>query len=366
MSSTMRRSTVIKLVALVASFGGTAQGFTSISLGTPRLTNPTLGASIGDRQYNEADPFTTDFIASVSSTEPPLGRAVEIISIVTSQILSPLIASILTNGFPSDWDRFWSQGGTISNGQRIALAAEKLGPTYVKFGQALASRPDVIPKSLASALETLQDDMQPFDTETARSIIKSELETCMEPSDLELFLKSLGEEPVAAASIGQVYKGYLPGFGDVAVKVKRRGIRELVERDAVLLRSLAEWLESIPGIPTSGSNRLIATELVKAVEEFFSRIFEELDYRREAANCAEFAAIYARENRRVKTVKVVVPEVLPQFCTDNVLVMEWLEGTKLTDVDVNDLATLRENVEIISIGISCTLSQLLETGVRRI
>jgi predicted unusual protein kinase regulating ubiquinone biosynthesis (AarF/ABC1/UbiB family) len=359
----MRRYTGIILAALVAFFYGAAQGFASTSLRTPRLgTKLKLSASI-DNKHNGGDSFATDFSASVSSTEPPLGRAVEILSIVAGQILSPLVASILHDGFPSDWDRFWSQGGTITNGQRIALAAEKLGPTYVKFGQALASRPDVIPKSLASALETLQDDMQPFDTETARSIISSELETCMEPYDLELFLKSLGEEPVGAASIGQVYKGYLPGFGAVAVKVKRRGIRELVERDAVLLRSLAEWIESIPAIPASGSNRLIATELVKAVEEFFCRIFEELDYRREAANCAEFAAIYATDNRRVNTFKVVVPEILPQFCTDNVLVMEWLEGTKLTDVDVNDLATVRENLEIISIGISCTLSQLLETGV---
>jgi hypothetical protein len=362
------------IVAVVAalSFGG-AHGFTSNFVRNPRALTSSLEAAIIEEnvasEKMDEPPTTegaTDFSASLTTPKPPITRAVEIFGVVGGQILSPLVVSLLQDGFPSDWDSFWSRGGQITNGQRIALAAESLGPTYVKFGQALASRPDVIPKSLASALETLQDDMQPFDTETARTIICSELETCMEPDALELFVKSLGEETVGAASIGQVYKGYLPDYGYVAVKVKRRGIRELVESDAALLRTVAGWLESIPAIPLSGSNRLIATELVDAVEEFFSRIFEELDYRREAANCAEFGKLYSAKNvRRMASIEVVVPEIFPQFCTDNVLVMEWLEGTKLTDVDANDLATVRENLEIISVGIECTLSQLLETGVSR-
>jgi predicted unusual protein kinase regulating ubiquinone biosynthesis (AarF/ABC1/UbiB family) len=207
--------------------------------------------------------------------------------------------------------------------------------------------------------------MQPFNTDTACSIIRSELESAMKPEELEAFLVALGDEPVAAASIGQVYKGNLPNYGAVAIKVKRRGIRELVERDASLLRNMASWLESIPAIPlmnAPGSKKMIATELVNAVEEFFSRIFEELDYRNEAANCAEFAKLYDAKAGSAD-VRVVVPKIFPQYCTDNVLVMEWLEGTKLTDVYDNDPSTIKENISIISIGIECTLSQLLETGV---
>lgn len=327
-----------------------------------------MGAIVEKKaQVEEQKSAVTDYSPTSNlSSEPPATRAIEIAAILGGKILSPLVTSLLQEGLPSDWESFWARSvSKITNGERIALAAEDLGPTYVKFGQALASRPDVIPKSLASALETLQDDMQPFDTETARGIIRLELESAMEPDELDAFLSTIGEDPVAAASIGQVYKGELPNYGAVAIKVKRRGIRELVERDASLLRNMAAWLESLPAIPMvneAGSNRLIATELVNAVEEFFSRIFEELDYRNEAANCAEFAELYS--DKGSTGVQVVVPEIFPQYCTDNVLVMEWLEGTKLTDVDKNDLSTLRENIDIISIGIECTLSQLLDTGVR--
>lgn len=345
-------------------FGG-VQGFLPAVVHTRCVTVPSLlGLSITEKTEYHGE-MGDSFSSTITTAEPPVARAVEILGIIGGDILCPLVVSLLQNGFPSDWETFWSQGGKVTNAQRIAAAAEKLGPTYVKFCQALASRPDVIPKTLASALEVLQDDMEPFDSAIARNVIRSELEASMDSNDLEQFLKSLGEETVGAASIGQVYKGYLPGCGDVAVKVKRPGVRELVERDAALLQTLAGWIESIPAYPTGGANRLVATELVEAVEEFFSRIFEELDYRREAENCAEFGALYSAKDRRVKDVQVVVPKIFPQFCTANVLVMQWLEGTKLTDVDLADQASVKENLEIISIGIACTLSQLLETGVSR-
>jgi predicted unusual protein kinase regulating ubiquinone biosynthesis (AarF/ABC1/UbiB family) len=245
--------------------------------------------------------------------ERPIVRAIEIASIVSGKLLSPLVLSLLNNGFPSDWGMFWSRSnGHLTNGQRVALALEELGPTYVKFGQALASRPDVIPQSLAYDLSSLQDNMRPFDTLVA-------------------------------------------------------GIRLLVERDAALLRTLAIWAESIPPLPTLGKTRggrLIATELVDAVEEFMSRIIEELDYRNEALNVAAFASLYCR---RIGTKPMcVVPDVLTKLCTDNVLVLEWVQGTKLTAVDSDGEGALAENaasLEIIRSGIFCTLSQLLETGV---
>jgi predicted unusual protein kinase regulating ubiquinone biosynthesis (AarF/ABC1/UbiB family) len=133
-----------------------------------------------------------------------------------------------------------------------------------------------------------------------------------------------------------------------------------VERDAALLGSVAACIESLPS-PAGG--RLVATELVDAVEEFMSRIFGELDYRNEMANAATFAGLYSYRHGSCKNVKVVVPEMLPELCTDDVLVMEWLDGTKLTsihNVSSDDLAT---NIVLIETGIECTLSQLLDTGV---
>ena len=153
----------------------------------------------------------------------------------------------------------------ITHAQRLATSLENLGPTYVKFGQALGSRPDIVPISLSQALSSLQDGMTPFDTDLAKEIVRRELfARCDQVDDdddyddnnndaiavtkinkrnnnnnmpkkkirakeLEALLSSLTEEPVAAASIGQVYKGYLPSKGNVALKVQRLGVRRLVE-----------------------------------------------------------------------------------------------------------------------------------------
>jgi predicted unusual protein kinase regulating ubiquinone biosynthesis (AarF/ABC1/UbiB family) len=334
------------------------------SLGFQQLM---ISSAREEEQTLELSNKSMDLLYSLPHRESSIPRAMEICGVIGGDILAPLVLSLLQNGIPSNWEEFWSlrsnSKSTLTNGERLTMAAESLGPTYVKFGQALASRPDVIPTSLAKALEKLQDGMEPFDTTTARDIIRAELQNHMDVCTLESLLQSLGDTPVGAASIGQVYKGYLPNYGNVAVKVKRRGIRDLVESDARLLRSMAAWIESIPSISINGKGRLVATELVDAVEEFFSRIFEELDYRREAANCLEFGQLYSSRHRKVNGIQVIIPEILTQYCTDNVLVMEWLEGTKLTDVDMTDKLALKENMRIISIGISCTLSQLLETGV---
>lgn len=203
--------------------------------------------------------------------------------------------------------------------------------------------------------------MQPFDTTVAKDIIRADLNTTLNATTLNAFLDSLTEEPIAAASVGQVYKGYLPSENGtaipVAVKVKRPGIRVVVERDAALLRSVATWIESLSS-PTGG--RLVATELVDAVEEFFSRIFEELDYRNEAANAATFASLYSYRRGTCDKVKVVVPEIIPDLCTDDVLVMEWLTGTKLISVnETMSTQELTENLRLIETGIDCTLSQLV-------
>ena len=122
----------------------------------------------------------------------------------------------------------------------------------------------------------------------------------------------------------------------------------------------------------SNNNRLIATELVSSVDEFMSRLFEELDYQKEVANMVTFADLYCAKRGTSKNVKVVVPEVLPDLCSDNVIVMQWITGTKLTNVvnendDVQEDSTraaalVAENLALVELCIECTLSQLLETG----
>lgn len=326
--------------------------------------------SVG-RRISSAAPLltatTTTAAAATDEETAPLVRAMEIAEIFSSEVLGPVVKSLLNEGFPSDWNSFWAASSIdgVTNGQRVTMAMEKLGPTYVKFGQALGSRPDIVPVSLAEPLAVLQDDMKPFDSDTAREIIAKELDGVLDGDDLKSFVSSLSSEPVAAASVGQVYSGMLPNYGKVAVKVQRPGIRQLVKRDAELLKTVAILLESIPPLPNqklNGQNRLIATELLFAVEEFMARIFEELDYRNEAANAAKFASLYGEDVSSDDTC-VVVPDIREDLCTDNVLIMEWIEGTKLTDVDEGDQEALEENIRIIEKGIECTLNQLLVTGV---
>jgi aarF domain-containing kinase len=355
----------------------------------------------------------------------PFPRASKISSIVLGGMVAPLVQSIVTKGMPTtDWEEFWGRtngpedndnenanhnaNNNNNNAKIVTQALEALGPTYVKFGQALSARPDIIPRTLANALATLQDQMQPFDTTQAKEIIRVELSSRIgmgddqnddqqqQQQELELLLASLSTQPVAAASIGQVYSATYQNQ-KVAIKVKRPGIRVIVDQDAALLKWVVTFLESIPALPYTGTDtdtsksknssgrRLIATELVGAVEEFMSRLLEELDYQQEAKNIALFGRLYSHRRREPNTngddpselnskskskstpasnINVVVPKVYPQLCTNNVIVMEWIDGTKLVeDQTLMDPAAKQENLRLIQQGIECTLSQLLDTGV---
>lgn len=301
-----------------------------------------------------------------------------------------------TSGDSQKWEKFWSTTTTaqynnhqqLSNAERLVAAIERLGPTYVKFGQALASRPDIIPKSLAESLCTLQDDMEVFNTTTAKEIIERELKAAnVDEVRIAILLDSLSPDPVAAASVGQVYKGYLLDVGEVAIKVQRSGIRGMVEKDAVLLKSLASFVESIPSPTLNG--KLVNTQVRAAVDEFMSRIFEELDYTNEAANAKKFASLYSNKygtaRKQLPGKGVVVPEIITDYCTENVLVMEWISGKKLTSLETHadhDVTSNRhptasrrnnnndylinkekkENLALVEQALYITLSQLLEHG----
>jgi aarF domain-containing kinase len=340
-----------------------------------------LRAATASKGSSDSAPATANAVLEPSSSpasgkasrwQPPFQRALDVGSIVAGDIIAPLILSLMKDGLDvDDWDAFWSRqtassdGFTYTNAERVAAAIEQLGPTYVKFGQALSARPDVIPAPLANALSVLQDQMQAFDSSAAYDILRTEITQtgALKESELDVFIESLSKEPVAAASIGQVYKGFLPGYGPVAVKVQRPGIRNVVQQDATMLRSIAGWIESLPGLPGGKQQKLVAAKLTNAVDEFMTRLFEELDYRNEVSNLKTFASIYSIRNGSSKSIKVVVPQVLEDLCTKNVIVMEWIEGSKLTDVASGDDSVRAENLALVNLGIECTLLQLLDSGV---
>lgn len=219
----------------------------------------------------------------------------------------------------------------------------KLGPTYIKVGQALSTRPDLIRKDFLDELIKLQDQLPPFDNHIAFSIIESEL-GCM----IEDAYREFSPNPVAAASLGQVYKAVLHTGEDVAVKVQRPNLRPILNLDLYLMRWMAGWLE--PWLPLN-----LGHDLTLIVDEFGTKLFEEIDYLNEAKNAEQFARNFYGDP------EVKVPVIYNQYSSYRVLTLEWIDGIKLTDLDQLEAAGLDAD-NLIKIGVTSGLRQLLEHG----
>jgi hypothetical protein len=174
----------------------------------PPAANATFGYLKGDQV--DIAPYLTSYDLPSPSLSVATKRALEIGQVTVGEFLNPVFFSLISEGFPPNWSAFWSRtnGGALTHAQRLAVCCETLGPTYVKFAQAISSRPDIVPKALADALSVLQDNMQPFDSDTAKNIIRRDLLSKSgsstlfqaQPETLAAFLDSLSKEPVAAAS----------------------------------------------------------------------------------------------------------------------------------------------------------------------
>ena len=217
-----------------------------------------------------------------------------------------------------------------------------LGPAFIKAGQALSTRPDIVPPLLLEELAQLQDQLPGFDSALAMACIEDDLGAPV----LEIY-EQLDAEPISAASLGQVHKGVLKGGQEVAVKVQRPGLREQITLDLYIVRNIAAWLNQNVG--------LIRSDLVALIDELGKRVFEEMDYCNEAANAERFAALHAHNPR------IAVPRIYHQATSRRVLTMEWIEGVKLTNLEaVRGIGV--DPDEMVNIGVNCSLQQLLEHG----
>ena len=217
-----------------------------------------------------------------------------------------------------------------------------LGPAFIKAGQALSTRPDIVPPLLLEELAQLQDQLPGFDSALAMACIEDDLGAPV----LEIY-EQLDAEPISAASLGQVHKGVLKGGQVVAVKVQRPGLREQITLDLYIVRNIAAWLNQNVG--------LIRSDLVALIDELGKRVFEEMDYCNEAANAERFAALHAHNPR------IAVPRIYHQATSRRVLTMEWIEGVKLTNLEaVRGIGV--DPDEMVNIGVNCSLQQLLEHG----
>lgn len=243
------------------------------------------------------------------------------------------------------WDQLW--GHTDRNVGRRSVQLRKLltdlGPTFIKVGQALSTRPDLVRKDYLEELTQLQDQLPPFPSEQAFARIESELGRPI----AEIFAQ-ISSEPVAAASLGQVYKAQLHSGEWVAVKVQRPHLREQLSLDLYLIRWASTWLG--PWLPLN-----LGSTLTAVVDEFGRKLFEEIDYLHEGRNCERFAE-YFRDDP-----DVYVPRIFWAYSSRRVLTLEWIDGIKLTDVERIRAANL-EVKQLVRIGVVAALKQLLEYG----
>lgn len=221
----------------------------------------------------------------------------------------------------------------------------RLGPSFIKAGQVLANRPDIIREDYMNELCILQDDVPPFPNQIAFRIIEEEL-----GQPLEAVFSKISSRTIAAASLGQVYRATLRDTGeDVAIKVLRPNIEPIIYRDLFLFRTLASFLNGI-SIKKLGCN----AELI--VDEFGEKLLEELDYTLEARNIEDFLENFKDD----PTVKI--PRVYKQYSGSRVLVMEWIDGIRCTDPQ----AIRESGIDLegfLTVGVSAALRQLLEFGL---
>jgi len=221
--------------------------------------------------------------------------------------------------FPARWlrrrrDEEWTAP------QRLRHALEELGPTFIKLGQILSARPDLIPPDFLAELTKLQDKAAPFPVAAARAVITQEL-----GSPLEAVFSTFDDTPIAAASLGQVHRATLRSGERVVVKVQRPGIVQTINTDIEILLDLAGFAQN--RIPLGA-----LYNFPEIMEDFAATLRDELDYEREGRNAERFRSHFADDEA------VYIPRVYWEFTTRRVLVLEEIQGIKINDVAALDAA----------------------------
>ena len=230
----------------------------------------------------------------------------------------------------------------MSTGQRIRKVFEELGPTYIKLGQILSTRSDIFDQDIIEELSKLRDNVEVFSTDIAKEIFEEETNL-----KIEDVFKEFNEQPIAAASIGQVYEGKLYSGQEVIVKIQRPNIEETIKADLDILKSGASILDEMV--------KENETNFENILEEFKVGILRELDYNFEATNAIKFYNIFKNDET------VYIPKIYDKYTTKRVLVMEKIIGIKLSDVET--IKAFGWDAEKISdIGVRSLFKQVFEYG----
>ncbi len=281
-----------------------------------------------------------------------LGQAVKNV-----QRLRQILAVFSRNGFVDVVDRmnlgrflpkrlaaFAESQADKSWQERLRISFEELGPTFVKFGQLLSTRPDVVPQSVIDELVKLQDNVLPLSFEVVKAVVEEELKTPIEQAFLEF-----SQTPLAAASIGQVHAATLKSGEKVVVKVQRPEIQKIIETDVSILAFLGGLLEKY--VPET---RVLAPTTI--VDEFFKTLAYELDFVVEANNMAKIA-----QNMKVFP-EIVIPKVFKELSTSRILTLEKLEGIPMNNIAALDKAGI-DRKQIVELGARAFFKSVMVDGI---
>lgn len=238
--------------------------------------------------------------------------------------------------------RFHKVDEEISTYTRLRLILEELGPTFIKIGQIISLRPDLLPRPLVHELSKLQDEITPADSNQFRLVFEQSIGHSIEET-----FSIFDSQPLAAASLSQVYRGVLRKEGHiVSVKIQRPGIRQKTETDLDILEAIAERLHE-------RSNDLRIYDLPNLVRVTRRNLMREIDFKREALNI-KIARNYATEIN-----DVYIPEVYTDYCSEKVLVTEHIQGTKLREAEIMHL---EDPLALAKQGLHTAIKQILEDG----
>ena len=277
-----------------------------------------------------------------------MGRTREILGVLIKWGFEDLVInSTLRNLVPEStrlkWLRDEKPVMEYTRYERIRMAAEDLGPTFVKLAQILSNRPDIIPDGLVKEFEKLQDRVPPFEFEKAKKIIEKET-----GKKLDEVFASFDERPLASASIGQVHRAVLRSGEVVVVKIQRPDVADTIDRDLNIIKDVVHRADRY----LKKQGILQADEVVNTFER---SMLKELDYRNEARNIERFRSTYKHRT------DFYIPKVYRAFSTDKILIMEYVEGCKITDMDQLHKWGIDPKV-VVERGMDIYLTMIFEFG----
>ena len=277
-----------------------------------------------------------------------INRAREIISIIMAYGFRDIIAitpilKIIKN--PIDKINIKYNGIDLRNysrGERIRMACEDLGTTFVKLGQILSNRNDILPKDITDELSKLQNHVKPFDENEAINIIETEL-----GKKIDEVFDSFDMKPKASASISQVHTAVLKTGEKVAIKVKRPNIEENILMDIEVIIWLSNIIEKY-------NEEFALMQPQKLIAAFKAQLLQELGFNFEKNNTLKFAR-YFKDNKNIKIAKIY-----EEYSTKSILTMEYIDGIKISDISPDDNRYDRK--KLVSIGIDAVLEQIFMLG----